>query len=226
MVGSFVIFLPYDGTLSQKIPNWLFLLSAFLQFVYQTLDAIDGKQARNTKSSSPLGQLFDHGCDAFSLTFMALSIAQVLRLGASTSTMFLIGIVQIGFFLFQWIEHHTRVLHCQFGYFGVTESELYVIGILLIAGIFGQDVFEIPLKSVFPTVIKISSFWDALPVISLGNFVFLCTMLGYAFGIIYLLFDTLKKTKNRKAAVMQMFPVGVLILGRTNIPHQLLSLSF
>lgn len=28
---------------------------------YLHLDCIDGKQARRTKSSSPLGQLFDHG---------------------------------------------------------------------------------------------------------------------------------------------------------------------
>jgi hypothetical protein len=29
--------------------------------MYQTLDALDGKQARRTKTSSPLGELFDHG---------------------------------------------------------------------------------------------------------------------------------------------------------------------
>lgn len=29
--------------------------------------SIDGKQARRTRSSSPLGQLFDHGCDALSV---------------------------------------------------------------------------------------------------------------------------------------------------------------
>lgn len=37
-----------------------------------TLDAIDGKHARNTKRGSPLGQLMDHGCDA--LTNSAYSI--------------------------------------------------------------------------------------------------------------------------------------------------------
>ncbi len=31
------------------------------------MDAIDGKQARRTGSSSPLGELFDHGCDALSI---------------------------------------------------------------------------------------------------------------------------------------------------------------
>ena len=29
-------------------------------FVYTSMDAIDGKQARRTGSSSPLGELFDH----------------------------------------------------------------------------------------------------------------------------------------------------------------------
>lgn len=30
-------------------------------FAYQSLDAIDGKQARRTGASGPLGELFDHG---------------------------------------------------------------------------------------------------------------------------------------------------------------------
>lgn len=41
-------------------------MSAVGLFIYQSLDAIDGKQARRTNSSSPLGELFDHGCDAVS----------------------------------------------------------------------------------------------------------------------------------------------------------------
>eukprot|EP00438_Fugacium_kawagutii_P000898 Skav225784 [mRNA] locus=scaffold2147:24333:29292:+ [translate_table: standard] len=44
-------------------PRWLMLLTTFSLFIYQTLDALDGKQARRTGTSSPLGQLFDHGCD-------------------------------------------------------------------------------------------------------------------------------------------------------------------
>ena len=34
------------------------------------LDAIDGKQARRTNSSNPLGELFDHGCDSLSTVFV------------------------------------------------------------------------------------------------------------------------------------------------------------
>lgn len=50
-----------------KAPSWCYFLCALGLFIYQTLDAIDGKQARRTNSSSPLGELFDHGCDALSI---------------------------------------------------------------------------------------------------------------------------------------------------------------
>jgi phosphatidylglycerophosphate synthase len=51
----------YCSDLEGKAPEWVYYLCAFNVFMYQTLDAIDGKQARRTGSSSPLGELFDHG---------------------------------------------------------------------------------------------------------------------------------------------------------------------
>ena len=44
-----------DTTYSQELPPWLLLLAALCLFLYQTFDAIDGKQARRTGTSSPLG---------------------------------------------------------------------------------------------------------------------------------------------------------------------------
>ena len=38
-------------------PNWVVMLAAYCTFAYYTLDCMDGKQARRTGSSSPLGQL-------------------------------------------------------------------------------------------------------------------------------------------------------------------------
>jgi len=51
----------FDGTLTEVVPAWTYVGFGAGLFIYQTLDAIDGKQARRTGSSSPLGQLFDHG---------------------------------------------------------------------------------------------------------------------------------------------------------------------
>lgn len=54
------------SAVSFQAPLWAYLLCAVGLFIYQSLDAIDGKQARRTNSSSPLGELFDHGCDSLS----------------------------------------------------------------------------------------------------------------------------------------------------------------
>ena len=71
----------YDMSLSKQIPSWPYFIMAIGIFIFQTLDAVDGKHARNTNSSSPLGQLFDHGCDALSWTLTNLSVVTFLQLG-------------------------------------------------------------------------------------------------------------------------------------------------
>lgn len=57
-----------------EAPRWVYLFSAFCVISYCQLDCMDGKQARRTKSSSPLGQLFDHGCDALSVNILLAMI--------------------------------------------------------------------------------------------------------------------------------------------------------
>ena len=55
--------------------QFFYILSAeHRQHSIQTLDAIDGKQARRTDTQSPLGELFDHGCDSLSTIFVSLSV--------------------------------------------------------------------------------------------------------------------------------------------------------
>ncbi len=57
---------------------WTLLLYSICVFAYQTLDNIDGKQARKTKNSTPLGMLLDHGCDALGLIFLSLGVGRIL----------------------------------------------------------------------------------------------------------------------------------------------------
>jgi len=45
------------------------------------LDNIDGKQARRTGTSSPLGMMFDHGCDALTTFLIATGIGSIIGLG-------------------------------------------------------------------------------------------------------------------------------------------------
>jgi phosphatidylglycerophosphate synthase len=44
-----------------ECPHWVYYSFSLGLFLYQSLDAIDGKQARRTGTSGPLGELFDHG---------------------------------------------------------------------------------------------------------------------------------------------------------------------
>lgn len=56
-----------DG--DKGVGRWIFLSWAVGLFLYQSLDAIDGKQARRTGTSSPLGEMFDHGELQLSMRF-------------------------------------------------------------------------------------------------------------------------------------------------------------
>ena len=62
IVALYVAYVHNPGmTATTSVPAWVSLFAAGSLFFYQTLDNVDGKQARRTGSSSPLGLLFDHG---------------------------------------------------------------------------------------------------------------------------------------------------------------------
>lgn len=97
---------------ADAIPRWVFLLNAIATLLYQTLDNMDGKQARRVGASSPLGLLFDHGCDAVNSVFgsanwmvcLALCRSDVLWLFST-----LMGPYAM-FFISTWEEYYTGEL--------------------------------------------------------------------------------------------------------------------
>jgi phosphatidylglycerophosphate synthase len=93
-LGIFVI-LFYDTSLTQQLPTIIYVFFAFLMFCAQTFDAIDGIHARNTDRCSPLGQLMDHGCDAFSNSFFIVMLGQTHQFGCSYYTVILQSMVQV-----------------------------------------------------------------------------------------------------------------------------------
>ena len=60
-IVAFVVLAAHCPTMTESPPPWTAGLAGFCLFTYSTLDNVDGKQARRTGSSSPLGLLFDHG---------------------------------------------------------------------------------------------------------------------------------------------------------------------
>lgn len=53
-------------------------------------------QARRTGSSSPLGLLFDHGCDAINCCFGVVFVSSILDAGASLPLLAAIVLNQVG----------------------------------------------------------------------------------------------------------------------------------
>nr|CAH8820015.1 unnamed protein product [Trichobilharzia regenti] len=96
---------------TNNVPVWVWLVTSFLVFIAHTLDGTDGKQARRTKSSSALGELFDHGCDSWVCLFLPGSMFSLLGDVYTTREMF-IGqwVLIVSFLLSHWEKYITGVL--------------------------------------------------------------------------------------------------------------------
>jgi len=131
----------YSPDLKQDIPSWCYLFNALCIFLYQSLDAIDGKHARNSGMSSPIGELWDHGFDALIAGALAIEFCMVLKLGNNASLAFIsIITTMFSFFSAHWQYYCSGYL--SFSSFDVTEVlTISIIGNLLTA-IFGQDMWN------------------------------------------------------------------------------------
>jgi ethanolaminephosphotransferase len=94
-------------------PRWIFLWTAVSLFAYQTLDNMDGKQARKTGSCSPVGLLFDHGCDAINSIFGSANWIIAMGLSLEEDTLGIMVLIMIPFSLFYiatWEEYYVGEL--------------------------------------------------------------------------------------------------------------------
>ncbi|XP_064400073.1 cholinephosphotransferase 1-like [Halichondria panicea] len=120
-----------------KSPPWTYVLCAVGFFVYQSLDAIDGKQARRTNSSTPLGEFFDHGCDAISIFFVAVvgMCATGMHDRPYAILFFVLLILELTF-VYHWQTYVCGTLH--FKTVDVTEAQFTQMAVLLVAAVLGD----------------------------------------------------------------------------------------
>ena len=76
-VAIFALFGTHFYNEDGNMPRWVFFAEALCYFLYRMLDELDGKQARRTGNSSPLGLIFDHGCDAFAVGLQCMILAKL-----------------------------------------------------------------------------------------------------------------------------------------------------
>ncbi|KAK6941131.1 S-adenosylmethionine synthetase, C-terminal [Dillenia turbinata] len=116
----------YSPGLDTSSPRWVHVAHGLLLFLYQlldsgskifegeeqgdtTFDAVDGKQARRTNSSSPLGELFDHGCDALACVFEAMAFGSTAVCGRDSFRFWVTAAVP--FYYATW-EHICTLAYC------------------------------------------------------------------------------------------------------------------
>lgn len=139
-----LILVYYSPDAKQEVPRWACFLCAFGLFVYQSLDAIDGKQARRTGTSSPLGELFDHGCDSLSTVFVSLGVSCSVRLGTLPYWMFFQCMMAVTlFYCAHWQTYVSGTL--RFGYIDVTEAQFGVMAIHMVSVILGPEFWAMKL---------------------------------------------------------------------------------
>lgn len=102
-----------------KTSNNNHYLSSYLLFF--NVDGLDGKQARRTGTSGPLGELFDHGLDSWTTIFIPTALYSIFGRDDPFSIppirMYYICImVFISFYLAHWEKYNTGVLYLPWSY--------------------------------------------------------------------------------------------------------------
>jgi len=110
VVVNFITLLWYNPSLDQDCPSWVYYSWAVGLFLYQTFDAVDGTQARRTRQSGPLGELFDHGVDAVNTSLEVLLFAGSQNMGQGWKTVATLFASLLTFYVQTWDEYHTKTL--------------------------------------------------------------------------------------------------------------------
>ncbi|KPI36536.1 Cholinephosphotransferase 1 [Cyphellophora attinorum] len=126
-------------------PVWVYWSFAFALWGYSTMDNIDGKQARRTGTSSPLGELFDHGIDSLNCTLASLLETAAMGFGPTHIGAFTAMVPVLPMFFSTWETYHTHTLYL--GVFnGPTEGLIIATSIMAISGYYGPQVWQTPVS--------------------------------------------------------------------------------
>ncbi|XP_078667414.1 cholinephosphotransferase 1-like isoform X4 [Branchiostoma floridae x Branchiostoma belcheri] len=155
-VVTSLLLMYYSPTAREQAPAWVYMSCAVGLFLYQSLDAIDGKQARRTGSSTPLGELFDHGCDSISTVFVGVATCCAMTMGDSPDLMFITFFNAVFvFYCAHWQTYVSGTL--KFGYFDVTETQFGVIMLFLMSMVLGKEFWgmQVPLVGLSVRVVAV-----------------------------------------------------------------------
>ena len=213
---SIILISTYDLTLSLPLPWYVYFFCAFMLFMAQTFDAIDGKHARNTKRSSSLGQLMDHGCDSMDNFLFAIIIAQAHLFGGNLQTILLQIGIQFPFYAYTLEEHFSGILRTQMDNFGVTEVQFFSMFLVIFPAIFGHKISLLEIYGIKLSYIAVLAFvllgsYETMVLVKVSaknlknglyNFKYMFTMLLFIMGELF----------SAKLSLFQTKPFFVILL--------------
>lgn len=153
--------------LRSDAPAWTFLLCSLGVFLYQTLDALDGKQSFKVQNSQ-IEEVYDHGCDAVSTVFVTLAIAAAAQLAYYPSLLFIFFLLSVtAFYLTHWLAHVTHTM--VFGKIDVSEGQWAMILIHFVTAIYGQRFWHTVVATLFGFKLTIVHCLFSLTLVALGR---------------------------------------------------------
>ncbi|UJR30409.1 hypothetical protein I4U23_017944 [Adineta vaga] len=170
LVVNFILFTYYDFHFTEGLylPRWIWLVAAICQFWSHQLDGMDGKQARRTKTSSALGELFDHGVDSWASFLFPICIFSVITQGedgfSPLSMHILLLSIYITFIDSHWEKYNTKILFLPWSY---DISMLIMTITYLLAYFFTPNVFHFTVPILNISFIRIAEYaWPILGLLS------------------------------------------------------------
>lgn len=145
-VGALVLIA--SGKNTDPAPTWALFFYGTCVFVYQTLDNVDGKQARLLHNSTPLGMILDHGCDALGILFLTIGVGRIIMLGDFELYLWVFTLgVATTFYLSAWCQYHSQGIMI-LGKFNAPDDGIPAVWMMaFISAVFGQEIWltEVPI---------------------------------------------------------------------------------
>lgn len=130
-----------NGT--DEVPVGVTLWALFGLFGFQTLDNVDGIQARRTKSSNALGELFDHGLDAISVVWVTLIGVCAVGMGKWPYIMIVVCFLTVTRFAYiacAWQPYATGVV--RFYAIDGTDGQVFIMSVLGATALLGLEFWK------------------------------------------------------------------------------------
>lgn len=176
---------------------------------YVIMDNLDGKQARRTGSSSPLGQLCDHGLDATTILPYTSIVVAMITVRDDPHQRLLTFAFQVaghlGGFLAHWQEHYTGEFPTGFGWIGVVEASLSFAGLGFLFGSFDT----VALQNLMAT--RVSGLGFELQLQHLATAFFVVAGFALCLSSLCVVASSAVKTRQLGAAVSDLAPILILL---------------